>query len=378
MSPQVLKNIYTLPTKWPQEELAAYLLGLTFSSPLYAISICQVVLYFRTYRHDPLYLKRTVAILMSVSLDGTHALAKLPPFRSSMDSIRFVFLAHTVYSSFVTLNDVLHHVARPVTCRENHVRESTLMIVEFLGVCFSQRMSTFISHFATPKTSLSCIVQSAYVMRIWRLSNRNRLLAGVIMLLTLCEFGSSLSVTGGLVFEATGQGLGLCSFGGPFETEQTSTTLNTIYKSAKVSRYSQLCASLVSDVLITLSMIYYLKGGLKETNLFGTKSIISLLISYTLTIGLVTSILSITALAIFAAAATQVHFPAIHFMISNVYVNSFLARYFEVKLMAPYSLLIASDYRSLNWRMGLREAGQGSDLLSMQGSLAFTRERARA
>ncbi|KAL4254208.1 DUF6534 domain-containing protein [Pleurotus pulmonarius] len=319
MSPQVLKNIYTLPTKWPQEELAAYLLGLAFSSPLYAISICQAVLYFRTYRHDPRYLKRTVAVLIS------------------MDSIRFVFLAHTVYSSFATLNDVLHHVARPITCRENHNREITLMIVEFLG------------------TSLSCVVQSAYVMRIWRLSNRNKLLAAVIMLPTLCEFGSSLSVTGGLVFEAKGQGLGLCSFGGPFETGQSSRVLNTIYE---VSRYSQLCAGLVSDVLITLSMIYYLKSGLKETNLFGTKSIISLLISYTLTIGLVTSILSITALAIFAAAATQVHFPAIHFMIANVYVNSFLA--------------------SLNWRMGLREAGQGSDLLSTQDSLAFTRERVYA
>lgn len=114
MSPQVLKNIYTLPTKWPQEELAAYLLGLAFSSPLYAISICQAVLYFRTYRHDPRYLKRTVAVLIS------------------MDSIRFVFLAHTVYSSFATLNDVLHHVARPITCRENHVREITLMS-NFLG-----------------------------------------------------------------------------------------------------------------------------------------------------------------------------------------------------------------------------------------------------
>lgn len=192
-------------------------------------------------------------------------------------------------------------------------------------------------------------------MRIWRLSNRNKLLAAVIMLPTLCEFGSSLSVTGGLVFEAKGQGLGLCSFGGPFETGQSSRVLNTIYE---VSRYSQLCAGLVSDVLITLSMIYYLKSGLKETNLFGTKSIISLLISYTLTIGLLTSILSVTALAIFAAAATQVHFPAIHFMIANVYVNSFLA--------------------SLNWRMGLREAGQGSDLLSTQGSLAFTGERVYA
>lgn len=58
--------------------------------------------------------------------------------------------------------------------------------------------------------------------------------------------------------------------------------------------------------MITLSMFYYLKGGLKETNFFGygypwwyrwwmlidltysTKSIISLLISYTLAIGLVT------------------------------------------------------------------------------------------
>ncbi|KAJ8699188.1 hypothetical protein PTI98_002333 [Pleurotus ostreatus] len=131
MPPQVLQNIYTIPIKSLQRELGAYLLGLVISSPLYTISICQVVLYFRTYRLDPCYLKRTVLVLIF------------------MDSARFVFLAHTVYTSFVTLNDVLHHVDRQVTCHENLIRQITLMMVEFLG------------------TSLCCVVQSAYVTRIF-------------------------------------------------------------------------------------------------------------------------------------------------------------------------------------------------------------------
>ncbi|KAJ8699189.1 hypothetical protein PTI98_002333 [Pleurotus ostreatus] len=182
MPPQVLQNIYTIPIKSLQRELGAYLLGLVISSPwvstitdsqhsspllilayrLYTISICQVVLYFRTYRLDPCYLKRTVLVLIF------------------MDSARFVFLAHTVYTSFVTLNDVLHHVDRQVTCHENLIRQITLMMVEFLG------------------TSLCCVVQSAYVTRIFHLSNRNKLLVGMIMLPTLCQFLSGLAAIGGL------------------------------------------------------------------------------------------------------------------------------------------------------------------------------------
>lgn len=244
-----------------------------------------------------------------------------------MDSARFVFLAHTVYTSFVTLNDVLHHVDRQVTCHENLIRQITLMMVEFLG------------------TSLCCVVQSAYVTRIFHLSNRNKLVVGMIMLPTLCQFLSGLAAIAGLIFDANGQGLGLCAFGGPFELRHQSVVLNVIYE---VSRYAQLCSSLVSDALITLSMYYYLKDGLKATNFFGTKNIVNLLISYTLTIGLLTSILSVIALTVFAAQETQPQVPIIHFMIANVYVNSFLA--------------------SLNWRMGLREVGQGSDFFSTQAS----------
>lgn len=121
--------------------------------------------------------------------------------------------------SILTLNDVLHHVDRPVTCHENLVRQITLM-------------------------SATCL-------------------------------GSGLAVIGGLVFDATGEGA-------------RSGTLNTINI---VSRYSRLCSSLASDVLITLSMFYYLKVGLNlGTRFVRTKCLVTLLISYTLTTGLVTSI----------------------------------------------------------------------------------------
>ncbi|KAF9487951.1 hypothetical protein BDN71DRAFT_568122 [Pleurotus eryngii] len=145
MSLQVLQNIHTPPAGLLPHELAAYLFGLAISSPLYAVSICQVIFYFRTYHHDSLYLKGTVYTLIV------------------MGSIRFACLTHTVYTSFETLNDVLHHVDRPIICHENLFRQITLMMVEFLGA------------------SLSCIVQSAYVVRLWYLSDRNTLLAGVIV-----------------------------------------------------------------------------------------------------------------------------------------------------------------------------------------------------
>ncbi|KAF4578312.1 hypothetical protein EYR36_000119 [Pleurotus pulmonarius] len=259
----VYTNVYSLPVSFLRRELSAYFLGLTISSPLCAIAISQGIFYYRTYGQDPRYLKFLVAILVS------------------MDSIRFVFLAHTVYTSAMTLNDVLHHLDR------------TLMVVEVLGAC------------------LACLVQSAYVMRIWH------------------------TEIGGLIFEASGQGKGLCSFGGPFDTTEASNLLNQINI---VSRYTQLGGNLMSDALITASMVYYFKVGLRGTNFFGTRNILNRLIDYVLTIGLITSILSIVSFAVFGASQdSQLYFPLIHFMICNVYVNSFLV--------------------SLNWRMGLRRAG---------------------
>ncbi|KAL4259813.1 hypothetical protein AB1N83_011800 [Pleurotus pulmonarius] len=318
----ILQNIYTFPHKFLQQELAAYLLGLAISSPLYAISICQVVRYFRTYRRDPRYLKATVHLLIA------------------MESARFLCLTHTVYMSFATLGDVLHHVDRPVTCHENIVREITLIVSSFHSV---------LTHTSSPSTVAHSY---AYVLRLFHLSNRNKLLVGTIMLPTLCQFASGLGAIAGVIFDATGAGLGLCSFSGPFETGSASFTLNMIYG---VSQYSQLSTGLVSDVLITLSMFYYLRSGQKGTTFLGTRNIIAMLISYTLAIGLVTSIISIVGLVLFTVTAAQAHFPTLHFVISNVYINSFLA--------------------SLNWRMGLREAGQGSDLLSTQGPLVFAREQ---
>lgn len=45
-----------------------------------------------------------------------------------MDSARFAFLSHTVYMSFMTLSDVLHGVAREITCHEDHIREMSAFL----------------------------------------------------------------------------------------------------------------------------------------------------------------------------------------------------------------------------------------------------------
>ncbi|KAF9494043.1 hypothetical protein BDN71DRAFT_1507941 [Pleurotus eryngii] len=219
-------------------QITSDLLGLATSSPLYTISIYQVVLYFRTYRLDPYYLKCTVLVLIF------------------MDSARFVFLAHTVYTSFITLNDVLHHVDRQVTCHENLMRQITLMTVEFLGVRSSDTLDSsyaYLNRSLRQKTSLCCCICNEDLP-----FNRNKLLVGMIAV---------------------------------------------------------------------LNEAYSIRSG---------------------TAAIAGFILSVIALTVFAAQETQPQVPIIHFMIANVYVNSFLA--------------------SLNWRTGLREVGQGSDLLSTQAS----------
>ncbi|KAF9487950.1 hypothetical protein BDN71DRAFT_567990 [Pleurotus eryngii] len=103
-------------------------------------------------------------------------------------------------------------------------------------------------------------------------------------------------------------------------------------------------------------MFYYLRGGLNLGT--STKCLVTLLITYTLTTGLVMSVVSLTALAIFSTEATRAYLPLVHFMISNIYVNSYLA--------------------GLNWRVGLRNLGQGSGSLSMQSSLSLQNEITQA
>ncbi|KAF4597864.1 hypothetical protein EYR38_006256 [Pleurotus pulmonarius] len=86
------------------------------------------------------------------------------------------------------------------------------------------------------------------------------------VLFTLCQFGAWLAVVVGLILDAPGQGLGLCSFGGPFSGSAVSPNLNI---TIEAFRYAELSASIISDVLITVSMVYYLRIGIYETNLFG-------------------------------------------------------------------------------------------------------------
>ncbi|KAL4267449.1 hypothetical protein AB1N83_002084 [Pleurotus pulmonarius] len=307
MSTQVLQNSYALDFESLQQHLAPYLLGLTVSSPLYAISIYQGARYFSTYGSDPRYLKYLVAILLFLG------------------SSRSAFLAHAVFMSFTSLHDRIR-LNQPSTCHG----QITLMLAEILGAL------------------LTCLVQSAYIWRIFHLSHRNIALVGILVLFTLCQFGAWLAVVVGLILDAPGQGLGLCSFGGPFSGSAVSPNLNI---TIEAFRYAELSASIISDVLITVSMVYYLRIGIYETNLFGTRSIVRRLIDYITAIGLNACILSIVALVLFAARSFQKYLVLIQFIIPNVYVCSFLA--------------------SLNWRMGLRAVGRSPDLLSTQSHFEF-------
>ncbi|KAJ8695896.1 hypothetical protein PTI98_005807 [Pleurotus ostreatus] len=240
-----------------------------------------------------------------------------------MGSARSAFLAHAVFMSFKSLHDHMG-LNQSSTCHE----QITLMLAEILGAL------------------LTCLVQSAYVLRIFHLSDHNITLVGIVLLVTLCQFGTWIVVVAGLILDASGQGLGLCSFGSSFSASAVSPNLII-----EAFRYTQLSASIVSDVLISVSLIYYLRIGIYETNLFGTRSIVRRLIDYITAIGLNACILSIVALVLFATGSSHKYFASIQFVIPNVYVSSFLA--------------------SLNWRMGLRAVGRGSDLLSTQSHCEF-------
>ncbi|KAF4567231.1 hypothetical protein EYR40_006229 [Pleurotus pulmonarius] len=251
MSTQVLQNSYALDFESLQQHLAPYLLGLTVSSPLYAISIYQGARYFSTYGSDPRYLKYLVAILLFLG------------------SSRSAFLAHAVFMSFTSLHDRIR-LNQPSTCHG----QITLMVLFFpsrLIVSMAElatvsRNSRGLAHLPGAKSAIeiSRLSESSFVYLLIEVAFDPNDLK---VLFTLCQFGAWLAVVVGLILDAPGQGLGLCSFGGPFSSgSAVSPNLNI---TIEAFRYAELSASIISDVLITASMIYYLRIGIYETNLFG-------------------------------------------------------------------------------------------------------------
>ncbi|KAF4580333.1 hypothetical protein EYR38_003229 [Pleurotus pulmonarius] len=115
----------------------------------------------------------------------------------------------------------------------------------------------------------------------------------------------------------------------PMRTEPTLTNsalnvglISIHHTSAEIFGGLQLAASVVCDVLITGSLVWYLRRGrgvFKQT-----QSLVDRLVIYSINIGLVTSMLSLVAMITWFAMPDNFIFTTFHILIGKVYVNSLL------------------------------------------------------
>lgn len=174
-----------------------------------------------------------------------------------------------------------------------------------------------ISHYANPAALLSIptsliiqveinditafLVQCFFIWRIWRLSHKNYLISGIVLLSAIsCLVFTSLYVH--RAFELT-------SFAEVPKIQELSALINI--------------TATVTDVLIAVVMIWLLqssKSGLDRTN-----DIINRLLLFVINTGLLTSICSVAALVSVLAAPQNLIYTVFFFPLGRLYTNSLLA-----------------------------------------------------
>ncbi|KAJ7638495.1 hypothetical protein FB45DRAFT_903044 [Roridomyces roridus] len=190
------------------------------------------------------------------------------------DSVHQVLISHTVYWYVITNYSHPQELSRLVW--------SILLEVLFNGL-------------------IGFIVQSFLTMRVWRLSNRNIPLTVLTASLVLAEFACSV------VF--TIQSLQLHTWAELGELKGLSMSVNVL--------------GAVSDFLIAMILVYYLRQS--KTGFKRSDNMISKLIAFSVSTGLLTSICAILSLVSIVVWGNTLIYVAFYFCLGRLYFNSVLA-----------------------------------------------------
>ncbi|KAF9496300.1 hypothetical protein BDN71DRAFT_775611 [Pleurotus eryngii] len=174
--------------------------------------------------------------------------------------------------------------------------------VWYLRDRLKERMPSLLASgfFAYPVVTL---VQLAYGRRVWYLSRHNK---------TLCVFIVSASV----IQCVSGMAMNVVLL--------TDTSVHSMHSTAGEALGGiQLATSLLCDILITGSLVYFLRQG-RSSSFRSTRDVVDTLVLYSINIGLVTSILAIITLFIWFTMPQNFIFSTFHIIISKFYINSLL------------------------------------------------------
>ncbi|KAJ7652810.1 hypothetical protein DFH06DRAFT_1205747 [Mycena polygramma] len=241
------------------EGFTPFILAITLCAPLWGVNVAQAQSYYRTYPDDAKKLKFLVG------------------FCVFLNTAQLGVLAYTVYFWLIT-------------CRlpENY---------PLLGSLKRSMVPSYLTYF------LTTVVQSFYAVRVWFVSHKNRYLVSAIMFLSITQMAS---------------GFALCTY------MATIDKLVAVYSHFNhIAGSLELGSSMLCDLLITISLVYYLRGS--SSGFKGTQGAVNKIIMYSINTGMVTNVFALVNLVTWLAAPrTDFTWAVFHFALGKIYVNSML------------------------------------------------------
>ncbi|KAF9534070.1 hypothetical protein CPB83DRAFT_421933 [Crepidotus variabilis] len=251
----------------------AILLGLVCSAVLHGITVLQTFIYYRKYPKDPASVKVTVALL------------------AILDTIHLIFCTITIYWYLITNYSTPNALG--------HQMWALNLQTDFNSVA-------------------GFMVQIFFARRVWRLSEKNVYLSGVIVLLSIIHLlGLVRAKYIPKIFCLTHLWVSVFTVEA-FILVETSKFDRLIWVTVL-----GLGSAAGADILIAVSLCYYLMK--KKTGFPQTDSIIISLVSYSLTTGLLSGIIALICVICFAIMPSNYIWLAFFWLLGKVYVNSLLA-----------------------------------------------------
>ncbi|EAU86311.2 hypothetical protein CC1G_08035 [Coprinopsis cinerea okayama7 len=240
--------------------LGAVFIGFAFACVVFGVVLTQIFSYFRNYPGDRFAFKATVAVICILEI------------------VDQAFIGHIVYHYSVS----------------NFARVSVLLQAETTWSLILQLTAGAIVGF---------IVKFYFGLRVWRFSNRNIFVTGLVMFLTFAQLGLALAFT----VEA----FKLPNIFAVHDLQALGTT--------------SLAVGVATDIVTATALCYFLSK--LRTGLKTSDSLVNALCSYAINTGVLTSTLSVATLVLYNAMPTNnLYFVATYFILSKLYAISLNTR----------------------------------------------------
>ncbi|RDB29940.1 hypothetical protein Hypma_013791 [Hypsizygus marmoreus] len=236
--------------------MGSMLVGVIVSAVLLGVSFVQTFYYYMSYPKDPWYLKGLVALTVI------------------FDTVHLIFISHTIYHYLVS----------------NYNNPAALDLLIWSVVME-----------ALPTGLTGALVQCFYTTRVWRLSNKNMLLTGFILLIV---FGNAGCGTAWVILA-----IQLKTYTDLLRISPLTNTINALSTTADVLIAATLCL-----------MLHRARTGFKRSD-----SMINKLMLFVVNTGVLTSLCAIGSLISLIVSPNTLVYASFYFCIGRLYTNSFLA-----------------------------------------------------